>query len=223
MPGTTDIGNHADDEVTTIALPFPYSFYDQTYNSVNLSSNGNAQFTTTDNLWVNNCLPWLTHDYTIFPYWDDQLTNGAGEGIFTSVSGSAPDRIFNIEWRTHYFNGSGTANHELRLYEGQSRFDVIYGTVSQGNTGATAGVQRDDTTFDHTSATGRVNRLLAGKAISCKPALRRRRQRLAQLQQLRPLPRPQRLPRPHRLRQQHPGQHPRRGLVRLRRPDRKVC
>ena len=30
------------------------------------------------------------------------------------------------------------------MYEGQTRFDVIYGTVSNGNTSATAGVQRDD-------------------------------------------------------------------------------
>ena len=31
MPGTTDIGNHGDDTVTTIALPFPYTLYDQTF------------------------------------------------------------------------------------------------------------------------------------------------------------------------------------------------
>ena len=30
-------------------------------------------------------------------------------------------------------NGSGGANYELRLYEGQTHFDVIYGTVDQGN------------------------------------------------------------------------------------------
>ena len=39
------------------------------------------------------------------------------------------------------------ANYELRLYEGQARFDVIYGTV-RGNTSATAGVQKNDTDFD---------------------------------------------------------------------------
>ena len=27
VPGTTDIGNHGDDQVTTIALPFPYTLY----------------------------------------------------------------------------------------------------------------------------------------------------------------------------------------------------
>src|SRR5436309_14893145 len=65
VPGTTDIGNHADDLVTTIALPFSYSLYGQSFTSINLSSNGNAQFTTTDSAFTNVCLPWLTHDYTI--------------------------------------------------------------------------------------------------------------------------------------------------------------
>src|SRR6266545_4372337 len=71
VPGGTDIGNHCDDCITTIALPFPFTFYGQTFTSVNLSSNGNAQFTTTDTTFTNTCLPWTGHDYTIFPYWDD--------------------------------------------------------------------------------------------------------------------------------------------------------
>ena len=93
-----------------------------------------------------------------------------GFGIFTSVSGTAPNRIFNIEWRTQYLPGSGTANYELRLYEGQSRFDVIYGTVTNGNTSATAGVQKNDTAFDQYFCNGSGSRLLAGKATSCKAA-----------------------------------------------------
>ena len=147
VPGTTDIGNHGDDTVTTVALPFPFTLYDQSFTSINLSSNGNAQFTTTDATFTNQCLPWLTHNYTIYPYWDDLYLVNSGFGIFTSVSGTAPNRIFNIEWRAQYFPGSGSAGFELRLYEGQLRFDVIYGTVTDGNTSATAGVQRDNTFF----------------------------------------------------------------------------
>ena len=131
MPGTTDIGNHGDDTVTTVALPFPFTLYDQSFTSVNLSSNGNAQFTTTDATFTNQCLPWTTHNYTIYPYWDDLYLVNSGFGIFTSISGTAPNRIFNIEWRAQYFPGSGSAGFELRLYEGQLRFDVIYGTVSE--------------------------------------------------------------------------------------------
>ncbi len=81
------------------------------FNSINLSSNGNAQFTTTDTPLATlvRCRG-PTHDYTIFPYWDDQLSvnrlRGLSRrhcGIFTSVTGNAPNRIFNIEWRTVYF------------------------------------------------------------------------------------------------------------------------
>src|SRR4029078_11280282 len=148
VPGTTDIGNHGDDTVVTIPLPFSYTLYDQTFTNINLSSNGNAQFVTTDTAFSNICLPWTTHNYTIFPYWDDLYLVNSPSGIFTSTSGTAPNRIFNIEWRAQYFPGSGTAGFELRLYEGgQPRFYVIYRTVRNGNTSATAGVQRDNTFF----------------------------------------------------------------------------
>ena len=76
VPGTTDSGNHGDDQVTAVALPFSFTLYDQTFNSINVSSNGPAQFTTTDTAFTNICpLPWTTHNYTIFPYWDDQRTD----------------------------------------------------------------------------------------------------------------------------------------------------
>ena len=163
VPGTTDIGNHSDDLVTTILLPFSYTLYGTTFTSVNLSSNGDAQFTTTSAGSTSICLPWSGHNDTIFPYWTDLLTNaqpgcsgysGGTCGIYTSVSGSAPNRIFNIEWRTVYNDPPSNiarANFELRLYEGQTRFDVIYGEVAYGNNGSigvAAGTQRQDNCFN---------------------------------------------------------------------------
>jgi hypothetical protein len=176
VPGTVDIGNHGDDQVTIAALPFPFTLYGQTFTSINLSSNGSAQFMTTDTAFTNVCLPWTTHDYTVFPYWDDQRTDansgcsafpGGNCGVFTSVSGTAPNRIFNIEWRTVYFAApTTTANYELRLYEGaQPRFDVIYGTVSSGNTSATAGVQRDDACFNQYFCNGSGGQSTGGWAL----------------------------------------------------------
>src|SRR5260370_38897582 len=109
-PGTTDIGNHIDDGTTTIVLPFSYTLYDQAFTNINLSSNGNAQFVTNSTAYINECLPSPTiNSYAIFPYWDDLYTGNAGYGIFTSISGTAPNRIFNIEWRAQYFPGSGSA------------------------------------------------------------------------------------------------------------------
>ena len=56
---------------------------------------------------------------------------GTSYGIFTSISGTAPNRIFNIEWRAAYYNSADqTVNFEVRLYEGQTAFDVVYGTIT---------------------------------------------------------------------------------------------
>jgi hypothetical protein len=73
---------------------------------------------------------------------DTNLTCTPGPcGIYTSVAGSAPNRVLNIEWRTQYYPGTGNANFELRLFEGQTRFEAVYGDVTRGNTSALAGMQ----------------------------------------------------------------------------------
>src|SRR4029077_17629814 len=138
VPGTTDNGNHPDDGTTPITLPFPVVLYDQSFTTANLSSNGNLQFVSNSNLLTNACpLPSATLNFPIMPHWDDLRTDQVGTGcstypggacgIFTSTSGTAPNRIFNIEWRTVYFGANTTrANFEVRLYEGQNRFDMVY-------------------------------------------------------------------------------------------------
>ena len=139
VPGTTDIGNHGDDNSTVIALPFAYQLYDQIFTSVAAGSNGHLTFGTVINSFLATCIPVSGATYAIGPYWTDQctgpcaqgVTSCPGCGIFTSVSGTAPNRIFNIEWRTAYFYSANVPlNYEVRLYEGQLRYDVIYGTVN---------------------------------------------------------------------------------------------
>jgi hypothetical protein len=154
VPGDTDIGNHVDDGDTFVALPFSFQLYDQTYNGVNVSSNGRLDFVVANEPggYISACLPPPpnvgSYDYTVFPLWSDLCTdNTAGNcggdfctgcGIFTSVSGSAPNRIFNIEWRAVPYASGATApteNFEVRLYENGGpdqnlRFDVVYGTTT---------------------------------------------------------------------------------------------
>ena len=144
VPGTTDTGNHCDDCVTNITLPFPFLLYGMSFTSVNLSSNGNAQFVSTNIQFANTCLPVAAMGPTIFPYWDDLVTEGStctgGCGIYTSMSGTAPNRIFNIEWRTFYFSNPGNAYFELRLFETGNNFEIILGAINTGGT-ATIGLQ----------------------------------------------------------------------------------
>jgi FG-GAP-like repeat len=153
VPGTTDIGNHCDDCTTSIPLPFTYQLYGQSFTGANISSNGTLQFVSNSNSLDNACLPTATFNFPIMPHWDDlrtdQVSTGctgyaSGCGVFTSATGAAPNRIFNIEWRTVYFEADTTrANFEVRLYEGQNRFDLIYGEIAQGGASATVGVQKD--------------------------------------------------------------------------------
>ncbi|MCA1565094.1 MAG: carboxypeptidase regulatory-like domain-containing protein [Acidobacteria bacterium] len=151
VPGTTQVTGFScvatpgDDCVATITLPFTYNFYENAYTSAVVSSNGNLQFTTASQDYGQNevCFPLNLFGYTIVPHFSDLTIGGAGEGIFTSVSGSAPNRIFNIEWRASPIGKSaGSLNFEIRLYEGQTRFDIIYGTVPNNGFDATVGVQR---------------------------------------------------------------------------------
>ena len=142
------------------------------------------EFVTAYSEFSNSCLPWTGHDYSILPYWDDLMTDaqpgcaafpGGTCGIYTSITGSAPDRIFNLEWRAVYFDSvMTTANFELRLYEGQNRFDVIYGSVAGGNTSASPpACIRTTPTLTNTSATARAEQQRAGKATCCKGVERR--------------------------------------------------
>ena len=158
VPGTDDIGNHGDDVVTNISLPFAVAFYDQVFTSANVSSNGNLQFSS-GSFATRACIPFAAANNVIAPYWTDLLTDlqsdgGAGpdNGIFTSISGTAPNRIFNIEWRTaDCCDHNNQNNFEIRLYEGRQRIDFVYGTMTgTNNVDAGVGVQRDtgsQTTF----------------------------------------------------------------------------
>jgi hypothetical protein len=162
VPGDNNIGSDCDDCDIMVPLPFSFSLYDQTYNAVNISSNGRLDFVVANEPggYITSCLPAPPnvgpYDFTIFGVWEDQMTvstnsgcsvfPGGTCGIFTSVSGSAPNRIFNIEWRTTLFNDNNAPqNHEVRLYEGDPnlRFDVVIGTLTPQNADQTwvSGVQ----------------------------------------------------------------------------------
>lgn len=142
VPGTTDTNNHCDDCLTTVALPFPFMLYGVAYTGVNASSNGNLQFTTSNNAYANDCLPQLaTLGTAICANWDDLRTDATGSGIFTSTTGVAPNRVFNIEWRATYYTGGLPTNFEVRFFEDNSRFEIIYGAMGQDGYGATVGIQ----------------------------------------------------------------------------------
>lgn len=159
VPGTTDTGNHCIWCETLVSLPFPFVLYDQTFTAVYVTSSGRLDFVCHNEPsgYTETCLPvppyHCPYDFTIFALWHEwsTLTDSPscstwanGCGIFTSISGTAPNRIFNIEWHvTRRENTPDTGNFEVRLYENDpdKHFDIIYGAIN-GVTGVdTAGVQ----------------------------------------------------------------------------------
>jgi len=146
VPGTTSIGSSCDDCTTPLPLPFPVTLYGVAYNSAVVSSNGTLQFTTNSASYTNACLPQTgTLGVALIPYWDDLRTDGTGNGVFTSVSGTAPGRVFNIEWRAVHFSGGAPANFEVRLFEDSSRVEYIYAS----GTGDSATIGAQHTSYPH--------------------------------------------------------------------------
>jgi hypothetical protein len=107
-------------------------------------SNGHLTFGTAYNGFSITCSPFgntVATDAT-GPYWGDQCTAACsgtpctGCGIFTTTTGTAPNRIFYIEWRTNYYGQSGNQtqallNYEVALYEsGTPAFQFIYGSIT---------------------------------------------------------------------------------------------
>jgi hypothetical protein len=127
--------------IVPVNLPFPFTYYGQTYNSVNIASQGNLQFTTTYTSASSCPFPYPLLGPAIMPYWQDYVNTywpGIGDpclmylgqacGVYTSTSGIAPDRIFNVQW-LGVFAGSNheLVNFEARLHETTGIIDYTYG------------------------------------------------------------------------------------------------
>lgn len=154
VPGQSFIsGSNVDNAVVTTTLPIAVQFYGQTYNAgstLYLSTNGNLSFTPRAPDGENSCLPGLTsHLNTIFAFWDDLFPGGTGNpGIYTLLSGTAPNRIFYIEWLDYFSTTDNIVNFEIALYENQDGFDLLYSpNMSSSISAGTIGVLRDSSTF----------------------------------------------------------------------------
>ena len=147
VPGTFQVERSQCTDCTVhIDIPFVYTLYNQQFTVIHAGNAGNVQFPTFTNL-NNGCLPQSAFYYTIVPYFEDMDTTAVGDGIFTSVSGTQPNRILNIEWRAHSVASGQVVHFEVRIYEGQERFDMIYDQVDCGGSNASTGVQLDNTNY----------------------------------------------------------------------------
>ncbi len=142
-----------DDCTESIPLPFSFSFFDGSFSSVFVSSNGNLQFgTTASTSFTNDAIPTAAApNNAIYPLWDDLNPLEQGD-IYYQSSGAQPNRTMTIEWSnvTQYTQADAfpltSENFQVVLHEGSNNIEFRYGNISgacSGNTGQCTGVGPD--------------------------------------------------------------------------------
>ena len=138
-----------------ITLPFPIQLYDQIFTTA-AAGNGVLFFGASNFSEDTTCSPFgfAGTTYVMAPYWiaQDELFCRIC-GIFTTTAGTAPNRVFYIEYRLQYLLTDIFLVYEIALHEnGNPPFQYIYGAIEAGGSGGqtgelVVGVKKDDTTF----------------------------------------------------------------------------
>ncbi len=154
----------------SLALPFTFNFDGANYTFfsaspdgwVSLSNSaaaGTASFTNTTTL--------ATNAPKLYPFWDDLATGTTGS-VRVVTTGTAPNRIFKVQWNVtipRATSGAPNSTFQLWMYETTSQIEFRYGTmgtptsgtISGGITGST-GVNFNSITFSsNTSSNSSAN------------------------------------------------------------------
>jgi hypothetical protein len=146
-PGT----NNTDDDVvsSTISLGFSFNFGGTSYNQIQVSSNGWLSFGSLTGLssqqnYQNTSTNAVAIKPALMPLWDDLRNTDRQRYV---VTGSAPNRIFKIEWnnqRWDYQSNSNVISFQIWLYETsniiQYRYSQGTNSVNNNSQGATIGI-----------------------------------------------------------------------------------
>lgn len=154
LTGTTNVPGLAatDDEAVSnaITLPFNFTFGGSAYNQVKVSSNGWLTFgSTTNAAYVNTSGNAASSKPILFPLWDDLQNRTIPRYV---VSGSAPNRIFKLEWSQQEwdFNANNDViSFQVWLYETSNVIEYYYkqGGTAVNNGSASIGIYDANDTY----------------------------------------------------------------------------
>ena len=135
-----------DDASTQVELPFPVTFYGETYRTAHVTTNGSLNFLRPDRIYWNGPIPNPDPpNAALYALWDDLYVDGSAS-VRTELLGSAPHRRFVVEWRNVAFlaDTSKRVSFEVVIAEtGQLTFqyqDVEDDGMEKGNS-ATIGIE----------------------------------------------------------------------------------
>ncbi len=138
-----------DDNAVPVSLPFPFTFYGQTYNTAFVSTNGNLNFQELNARFSNEAIPNPnTPNAALYGFWDDLYVDSGVASVRTELLGTRPNRQFVIEWRDVAFCciSFERVRFEIVLFE-NGRILMQYTSIDandreQGNS-ATIGIENE--------------------------------------------------------------------------------
>jgi len=135
---------------------FDFQFYGISVTNIRISTNGYITFGTNGTAFSNDLIPNVNLPNAIIaPFWDDlNLTGLGGEaGVWSGISGTAPNRQLVVEWYQvpSFEYGTEMYSFEVILYESTDRIkfqylDVDSGTSHDLGASATVGIENFDGT-----------------------------------------------------------------------------
>ena len=141
IAGTTSTAT-GDDGAENISLPFTFNYCGKDYATARISVNGWLEMgqTYTSTGYSNN-LSIIDNQPLIAPLWDD-LYDDATSVISYETSGTAPNRIFTVQWKNVLWRlASGTRqNFQVKLYESINIIEFVYGSMTAPSNSPTASI-----------------------------------------------------------------------------------
>jgi RHS repeat-associated protein len=152
-PGTATASVSSQDDGTASNIPigFNFNFHNKNYSQVAICTNGwisfNANTTNTDNGYYGYNNPHVLSAATdiyplVAPLYDDLVVNGE---IYYRTTGTAPQRIFTVEWNNvgwNWANSGNSISFQAIFYEETGVIQFVYAPGTDGivNGSATIGM-----------------------------------------------------------------------------------
>jgi hypothetical protein len=177
MTGANTILTTSNDDtpnVSPLNIGFAFNFNGTDYTQYSVSPDGWILLggATAISQFTNSTIS-TTNTPKIYPYWDDVATGTTGN-VKTLVTGTAPNRIFIVQWFvTIPRNTTGAANSTFQawLYEGSNKIEYRYGTMATSTMDASVGMTASPTNYQSvTIASGTVSTTVPFDANTTQPA-----------------------------------------------------
>jgi|GEM_PF-1540567 len=129
-------GPTGDNGYSDVSLGFTFYFAGVGYNQARISTNGWVSLNQSGTTTAANANLFTTSipNTTLAPWFDDLSADGTSS-IQYKISGSAPNRIFTVEWKdvlTYRTGATARINFQLKLYETSNQVEFHYGNLQSG-------------------------------------------------------------------------------------------